>query len=228
MGAKHPRTVAAFRASSATSALTCFFLCCSREGRAMTIFTNTFGLAMRNFTTWPEMPDPQGLIDYARYGRGAGFQLGLGVGPHPARRRPAVPGHRLADPARRDRRAHHQDQARHRRPGFAVAQPCGSGKGIVEPRPDRRRPAAARHGIGLVQARIRCGRHPVSRARSYHGPQSRNPAPVVDRGPGQRRIPAACPAWLEYVAKTLAIAADRYRWLCRPRLEDAPRSTAAG
>ena len=31
----------------------------------MTIFTNTFGLAMRNFTTWPELPDPQALIDYA-------------------------------------------------------------------------------------------------------------------------------------------------------------------
>ena len=31
----------------------------------MTDFSNTFGLAMRNFTTYPEMPDPQALIAYA-------------------------------------------------------------------------------------------------------------------------------------------------------------------
>jgi alkanesulfonate monooxygenase len=31
----------------------------------VTIFSNTFGLAMRNFTTYPEMPDPQALIAYA-------------------------------------------------------------------------------------------------------------------------------------------------------------------
>jgi len=31
----------------------------------MTIFSSTFGLAMRNFTTYPEMPDPQALIAYA-------------------------------------------------------------------------------------------------------------------------------------------------------------------
>ena len=39
----------------------------------MTIFTNTFGLAMRNFTTWPEMPDPQALIDYAVKAEALGF-----------------------------------------------------------------------------------------------------------------------------------------------------------
>src|SRR5262245_49680529 len=31
----------------------------------MTIFSNTFGLAMQNFTTHPEMPDPQALLAYA-------------------------------------------------------------------------------------------------------------------------------------------------------------------
>ena len=31
----------------------------------MTIFSNTFGLAMRNFTAWPQLPDPRALIDYA-------------------------------------------------------------------------------------------------------------------------------------------------------------------
>ena len=39
----------------------------------MTTFSNTFGLAMRNFTTWPELPDPKGLIDYAAKAEALGF-----------------------------------------------------------------------------------------------------------------------------------------------------------
>jgi probable F420-dependent oxidoreductase len=39
----------------------------------MTIFSNTFGLAMRNFTTWPELPDLQALITYARRAEELGF-----------------------------------------------------------------------------------------------------------------------------------------------------------
>jgi probable F420-dependent oxidoreductase len=39
----------------------------------MTIFSNTFGVAMRNFTTWPELPDPQALIDYAVTAEALGF-----------------------------------------------------------------------------------------------------------------------------------------------------------
>jgi probable F420-dependent oxidoreductase len=39
----------------------------------MTSFSNTFGLAMRNFTTYPEMPDPQALIAYAVEAEGLGF-----------------------------------------------------------------------------------------------------------------------------------------------------------
>jgi probable F420-dependent oxidoreductase len=39
----------------------------------MTIFSNTFGVAMRNFTTWPELPDPQALIDYAVTAETLGF-----------------------------------------------------------------------------------------------------------------------------------------------------------
>lgn len=39
----------------------------------MTIFSNTFGIAMRNFTTYPEMPDPQGLIAYAVKAEALGF-----------------------------------------------------------------------------------------------------------------------------------------------------------
>src|SRR5246127_2839924 len=43
------------------------------EDRAMTSFSNTFGLAMRNFTTFPEMPDPQALIAYALKAEELGF-----------------------------------------------------------------------------------------------------------------------------------------------------------
>jgi alkanesulfonate monooxygenase len=39
----------------------------------VTVFSNTFGLAMRNFTTHPEMPDPQELLDYARRAEELGF-----------------------------------------------------------------------------------------------------------------------------------------------------------
>jgi probable F420-dependent oxidoreductase len=39
----------------------------------MTIFSNTFGIAMRNFTTWPELPNPQALIDYAVTAETLGF-----------------------------------------------------------------------------------------------------------------------------------------------------------
>src|SRR6201997_2974501 len=39
----------------------------------LTIFSNTFGLALRNFTTWPEMPDPQALIAYAVRAEALGF-----------------------------------------------------------------------------------------------------------------------------------------------------------
>ena len=39
----------------------------------MTSFSNTFGLAMRNFTTYPEMPDPQVLIAYAVKAEELGF-----------------------------------------------------------------------------------------------------------------------------------------------------------
>ncbi|HYZ40098.1 MAG TPA: TIGR03619 family F420-dependent LLM class oxidoreductase [Stellaceae bacterium] len=39
----------------------------------MTEFSNTFGLAMRNFTTFPDMPDPQALIAYAVKAEELGF-----------------------------------------------------------------------------------------------------------------------------------------------------------
>jgi probable F420-dependent oxidoreductase len=39
----------------------------------MTEFSNTFGLALRNFTSWPEMPDPEALLAYAARAEALGF-----------------------------------------------------------------------------------------------------------------------------------------------------------
>jgi probable F420-dependent oxidoreductase len=39
----------------------------------VTIFSNTFGLAVRNFTTYPDVPDPQSLIAYAVKAEALGF-----------------------------------------------------------------------------------------------------------------------------------------------------------
>jgi len=39
----------------------------------MTEFSNTFGLAMRNFTSWPEVPDPAALFAYAARAEALGF-----------------------------------------------------------------------------------------------------------------------------------------------------------
>ena len=73
---------------------------------------NTFGIAMRNFTAYPEMPDAQALVDYGVRMEEMGFDslwvwdhILLGVEPN-------FPDHRLAHAAHRDRRAHEEDQAR--------------------------------------------------------------------------------------------------------------------
>jgi probable F420-dependent oxidoreductase len=39
----------------------------------VTIFSSTYGLAMRNFTTYPDVPDPQALIAYAVKAEALGF-----------------------------------------------------------------------------------------------------------------------------------------------------------
>ena len=39
----------------------------------MTIFSSTYGLAMLNFTTYPDVPDPQALIAYAVKAEALGF-----------------------------------------------------------------------------------------------------------------------------------------------------------
>jgi probable F420-dependent oxidoreductase len=40
---------------------------------AVTVFSSTYGLAMRNFTTYPDVPDPQALIAYAVKAEALGF-----------------------------------------------------------------------------------------------------------------------------------------------------------
>ncbi len=55
----------------------------------MTDHVTTFGLAMRNFTAYPELPDPEGLLDYACRAEELGYEslwvwdhILLGVEPH--------------------------------------------------------------------------------------------------------------------------------------------------
>src|ERR1700746_837612 len=139
----------------------------------MTIFSNTFGLAMRNFTTYPEMPDPQALIAYAVKAEELGFDsvwvwdhIFLGVDPP----FPVIDSLLLlsAVAARTTKIQLGTGGA-----VMAAAHPGGAGEGGVEPRSDRRGTAAARHGLWLVQARVRRSRRAVQRARPNHGPQSR-------------------------------------------------------
>ena len=93
---------------------------------------NTFGIAARNFTAYPEMPDAQALVDYGVQDGGDGLRLALGLGPHPARRRAELSDHRFAHAADGDRRAHDEDQACDRHPGAAAAQSGGAREAAVE------------------------------------------------------------------------------------------------
>ena len=81
-----------------------------------------FGIAMRNFTKYPEMPSAQELIDYGVRMEELGYEslwawdhILLGVEPN-------FPIHEALIILTGDRRAHHQDQGRHRHPGDADAQ----------------------------------------------------------------------------------------------------------
>ena len=82
----------------------------------------TFGIAVPNFTAYPQMPDVKALVEYGVTMEQLGFDslwvwdhILLGVEPN-------FPDHRIADAAHRDRRPHQQDQARHRHSRAADAQ----------------------------------------------------------------------------------------------------------
>ena len=170
------------------------FVPCGREGRAMTSFSNTFGLALRNFTTWPELPDPRELIDYAARAEALGFDSVW------------VWDHILPGSTRRSRSARPADLARRRPPPCTSTIKLGTG---VWRAPSRNpvvlakelssldliadgRPAGWRSRAG--KTRIRRGRCAVPRARAARWTATSNPAPAVDRGSAERGIPAACSA----------------------------------
>src|SRR6478609_217950 len=44
-----------------------------RESFSMTILSKTFGIAARNFTAYPEMPDPKALIEYGEKVEALGY-----------------------------------------------------------------------------------------------------------------------------------------------------------
>ncbi len=107
----------------------------------MTILSNTYGIAARNFTAYPEMPDARALVDYGVRVEELGYDslwvwdhILLGVEPN----FPILDSLTMLD---RDRRAHQPDQARHRHPGAAAAQSGGAGQAAFQHGPVS--PAAA-------------------------------------------------------------------------------------
>jgi alkanesulfonate monooxygenase len=115
------------------------------------------GIAMQNFTAFPEMPDPQGLIDYGVRMEELGYEslwvwdhVLLGVDPHfPILDSLSV----LTAVAARTERI---------RIGTGILV-LPARNPVMLAKPD------AGHGVGLVQARVRCPRRPVRQARQDHG-----------------------------------------------------------
>ena len=52
----------------------------------MNSLAKTFGVAARNFTAYPEMPNAKALVEYGVRVEELGYDFGVGVGPHAARR----------------------------------------------------------------------------------------------------------------------------------------------
>ncbi len=164
---------------------------CERPGAARTStmsLAGTFGIAARNFTAYPEMPDAKALVDYGVRMEELGFDslwvwdhILLGVDPN----FPIIDSLTLltAIAARTN-----EDQARHRHPRSPAAQPGRAREAAVEHGSALGRPPAHGHGVGLVQARVRRGRCAVRSARQDHGPEPRDPHALLDRGHGQGRV----------------------------------------
>jgi hypothetical protein len=109
---------------------------------------NTFGIAARNFTAAPEMPDAKALVEYGVTMEQLGFDsiwvwdhVLLGVEPS----FPIIEALTLLTAI-----AHQDDQARHRDPGAADAQSGDPRQAAFEHGPFVGRPADHGDGIGLV------------------------------------------------------------------------------
>ena len=110
-------------------------------------------LSFGHWSPSPQLADPLGVRRAAavhrprRRGRGARRRRRL------LPRAPLRPAAGLAVPAaRRRRRPHQQDRDRHRRHRHALREPAVHGRGRRRRRPDRGRPAAARHQPRLTGA----------------------------------------------------------------------------
>ena len=81
-----------------------------------------FGIAMRNFTKYPEMPSAAELIDYGVRMEELGYESIWAWDHILLGRRAKLPDPRGADHSHGHRRAHLEDQGRNRHPGDAGAQ----------------------------------------------------------------------------------------------------------
>ena len=149
-----------------------------------------FGIAMRNFTKYPEMPSAQALIDYGVRMEELGYELLwawdhilLGVEPN-------FPIHEaltiLTAVAARTSKIKIGT-------GILVLpmrNPVHPGQGARHHRPHLQRPADRRRGGRLVQARVRLAGRRLPPARQDHGAEPGGHQPALDRGEGRRRLSA--------------------------------------
>ena len=185
----------------------------------MTALSKTFGIAVRNFTAYPEMPDAGRAGRIRRQDGTTWLRFNMGLGPCSPRRAAEFPHHRIADAAHRDCGAHQKDQAGHWYSCSADAQSGHSRKTARQHGSAVERPSHHGTGVGLVQAGVRRGWRAVRKARQNHGRKSRHPETLLDRGHGQGRMDEPQDSGRRDVsqagAKTLSAAVDR--GLCRSR-----------
>ena len=190
---------------------------------------NTFGIAMRNFTAFPELPDATALVEYGVRMEELGFDslwvwdhILLGVEPH----FPIIDALSLLTAVARAHQAH---QARHRHPRAADPQPRAARQAALLDRPASRKGALSsawrRAGTSASSIRSACRSRSAAgswtrASRSCPGsgredlvagdyPPYHMKAAVMFPKPYQRpRPPILIGGYVDRVLKRAAIAAD--------------------
>ena len=152
--------------------------------------SGTFGIAVPNFTAYPEMPDIKALVEYGVKMEQMGFDslwvwdhILLGVEPN----FPIIESLTLLTAiAARTKKIKLGT-------GILVLADAQSGHSCQAARvhgPAVGWPAAHGDGVGMVPARVQCHRRAVRAARQDHGREPRHPEAVLDRAHGQRQVSA--------------------------------------
>ena len=152
----------------------------------MTTLTNTFGIAARNFTAYPEMPNAKGLVEYGVRIEELGYDS-IWVWDHiAARRRAELPDHRFAD--RADRRSPRAPSGSSSAPAFSCCR-CA-----IRSRSQSSLSSMDQLSEGRLLMGMAAGWYkrefdavgvPFEQARQDHGREPRNPEAVLDGGAGR-------------------------------------------